>query len=1421
MRSRESRISLRTLSFPLVVIRDMEESRVETGGDEKSLDLSDRPAKEIEPGTPLTGKGKRRSALPAFICLSVLLISVVGCLIAFTQQAEPALWELQGGDIYEVKREQTSQTEGLDQGRRLGAMDDPSVLVSSIFVLASNYNEVDLVVFMGQIDSVKSQGIFSLFSGDDDEERDKRRGKTLPLVRVLAEAKSGRIKRIQAPFRADKLMVQIAENIASDLLLNRDPQVYLPLSQHKVSSGAGEKTCQYPEVRGGQELCPEFEVGNTVNETVYTKVFSTAGAGRRLDASASSFNARQSAYVNKHTGRLDKTCTIGNLTVELVSGGPEPQNLLIQQASATRFTLVAKALSKSDISLFQYLIERRLEMVDITSTFYEKKDRELATTGLTSVPIFNLLGFKVRLETELRALPQALNVTVSLVADGIARVVLASGLIGGDVVTAVKKVQSLSGFAQLTVNETLALLGTYSGTGVDVWKQALGTANAGIWTELNKLSAGSPDFLASVNASLQLTNQTIQQVITNYTTTIRKEITFYTTQLNSLNDSLVANSTQVAGLNQTLYTYIFQADEIYSRIQDMLGRQSDSRLQQESLRTLIAATRASIIGKPGWVNFNTSLWEYQGNLTAWRDLTREIEGKLGALAVELQKDGERYNAILGTQVVALQDQVNTQLVPLYEKYNELVNQQSSLIGEYGAYNDTIQSILPVLAQLEDSLAQATTDTDREMLRMQKTDLLAEIAADQAEMDNIQVKLDLVDADITNQKALIDAVLQVYQSLGYSEASHQKETLGSNLAIVGQLAEDVVPQLMAAIAADMLVMSRTQASNMTLDEEKDWINSEMAALNSTLQALSSLQVALRSLCSGVSSSLAEVTSLTATYPSGYFSTADTLITTLTVWKSSTFSRLSYVQSLLVTSLAPIQARLEGSNATAVMLFSGIPDQIAGTEAVDIARATYVLQIYQAQYNSLIIYSEVTIPEILEDLYKRLTGINQWITIANTTLIEAINNKTIGNPLVPELQTKLQNLTIILESIQNHTFVWRNVFNHSSFLNLSALFQMQGSNNQSNCNVTEIQREMNEAKDKIQADVLGNSKTLAEQTSAFASAFVNIDSVQSVTVTVATGGFLNFTHISAALGDLWKSFNRVDQLLWSVESELQRNVTSMLSYVNTTQTTTLDSSALNAILTTISSLESLYSVSFIYPVNVTYSPIDPVILNQTSVLLSTFTVAPLILLYEQQFSASLSLIQSVVLNCSLYINTYISQYTAPMVIVTENSVESSLVLGPLCTPLGCVAMAATMAIVVDGQVGISYDNDGFYAIFSPLTRCSFDGVGLLTFAGTRIQVDLHALSPISPRYRIGVHKQARGYFIEGQVSTSFEASLQLLKTRYSKVVDLGCWCVRDGKAQRRLCLTWQTLYFKQPLLLLKLSYRAGQSTTVIANQTIDMA
>ena len=1417
MRSRKSSISLRTLSFPLVVIRDMEESRAETGGDEKSLDLSDRPVKEVEPGIPVKDKGKRRSALPAFICLSVLLISVVGCLIAFTQQAEPALWELQVGDIYEVQREQVSQTEGLDQGRRLGAMDDPSVLVSSIFVLASNYKEVDLVVFMGQIDSVKSQGIFSLFSGDDDEERDKRRGKTLPLVRVLAEAKSGRIKRIQAPFRADKLMVQIAENIASDLLLNRDFQVYLPFSQHKVNSEAREKTCQYPEVRGGQELCPEFEVGNTVNETVYTKVFSTAGAGRRLDSSASSFHARQSAYVNKQTGRLDKTCTIGNLTVELVSGGPEPQNLLIQQASATRFTLVAKALSKSDISLFQFLIERRLEMVDVTATFYEKKDRKLGTTGLTSVPIFNLLGFKVRLETELRALPQALNVTVSLVADGIARVVLASGLIGGDVITAVKKVQSLSGFAQLTVNETLALLGTYSGTGVDTWRQALGTANAGIWTELKKLSTGSP--LASVNASLQLTNQTIQQVITNYTTTIRQEITFYTTQLHSLNDSLVANSTQVAGFNQTLYTYIFQADEIYSRIQDMLGRQSDSRLQQASLRILIASTRASIIGKPGWVHFNASLWEYQGNLTAWRELTREIEGKLTALAVDLQKDGERYNTILGTQLVALQDQVNIQLVPLYEKYNALINQQSSLIGEYDAYNNTIQSILPVLAQLEDSLAQATTDTDRDMLRMQKTDLLAEVAADQAEMDNIQVKLDLVETDIANQKAVIDTVLQVYQSLGYSEASHQKETLGSNLATVRQLAEDVVPQITAAITADMLVMSHTQTSNMTLDEEKDWISSEITALNSTLEALSSLQMALRSLCSGVSSRLADVTNLTTTYPVGYFSTANMLISALTVWKSSTFSRLSYVQSLLVTSLAPIQTQLEGSNATAAMLFSGIPDQIAGTEAVNIAQATYVLQVYQAQYHSLYVYSEVTIPEILEDLYKRLKGINQWITIANTTLIEAINNKTTGNPLVPELQTKLQNLTIILESIQNHTFVWRNVLNHSSFLNLSALFQIQG--NQSNCNLTEIQREINDAKEEIEADVLGNSKAFAEQTSAFTSAFVNIDSMQSVTVTVATGGFLNFTLISAALEDLWRAFNRVDQLLWNVESELQRNVTSMLNYVSTAQTTTFNSSALNAILTTISSLESLYNISFIYPVNVTYSPIDPVILNQTSMLLSTFTVAPLILLYEQQFSASLSLIQSVVLNCTLYINTYISQYTAPMVIVTENSVESSLVLGPICTPLGCVSMAATMAIVVDGQVGISYDNDGFYAIFSPLTRCSFDGVGLFTFAGTRIQADLHALSPISPRYRIGVHKQARGYFIEGRVSSSFEGSLQLLKTSYKKVVDLGCWCVRDGKAQRRLCLTWQTLYFKPPFLLLGLRYKAGQTTTVIANQTIDMA
>lgn len=1420
MRSRESSISLRTLSFPLVVIRSMEESRAETGGDEKSLDLSDRPGKELEPGTPLKDSGKRRSALPAFLCLAVLLISVVGCLIAFTQQAEPAIWELQLGDIYEVQREQTSQTEGLDQGRRLGAMEDPSVLVSSIFVLSSTDKEVDLVVFMGKIDSAKSQGIFSLFVGDDDEERDRRRGKTLPLVRVQAEAKSGRIKRIQAPFRADKLMIQIAENIASDLLLNRDPQAYLPFSQHKVSSEAGGRACQYPEIRGGQDLCPEFEVHNTVNETVYTKVFSTAGAGRRLDSSASSFHARQSAYVNKHTGRLDKTCTTGNLTVELVSGGPEPQNLLIQQASATRFSLVAKALSKSDISLFQFLIERRLEMVDVTSTFYEKKDRELATTGLTSVPIFNLLGFKVRLETELRALPQALNVTVSLVADGVARVVLASGLIGGDVITAVKKVQSLSGFAQLTVNQTLALLGTYSKTGVDIWKQALGTANAGIWTELNKLSTGSPDFLASVNSSLQLTNQTIQQVITNYTTTIRQEITFYTTQLHSLNDSLVANSTQVTSLNQTLYTYIFQADEIYSRIQDLLGRQSDSRLQQASLRTLIAATRASIIGKPGWVHFNTSLWEYEGNLTVWRVVTREIEGKLRGLAVELKKDGDRYNYILGTQLPTLQDQVNIQLVPLYEKYNELITQQSSLIGEYSAYNDTIQSILPVLAQLEDSIAQATTDTDKDMLRVQKTDLLAEIAADQAEMDNIWVKLDLLETDITNQIALIDTILEVYQSLGYSEASNMKETLGNSMGTVEELAENVVPQLIAAITTDILILSHTQASNMTLDEEKDWISTEISALNSTLEALSNLQIALRSFNSGISSNLADVTSLTTN--NGYFSTANRLISTLTLWKSHTFSRLSYVQSLLVVSLTPIQAQFEGSNATTVMLFNGIPNQIASTEAVDIAQAMYVLQIYQLQYNSLIKYSEVTIPEMLEDLYKRLKGVNQWITVANTTLIEAINNKTISNPLVPELQTKLQNLTIILESIQNHTFIWRNVLTHSSFLNLTALFQLQSNSNQSNCNLTEIQREMSTAKEKIQADILGNSKALAQQSSAFASAFVNIDSMQSVTVTVATGGFLNFTHISAALEELWRAFKGVDGLLWNLESELQRNVTSMIAYVNTAQTTTFNPSALNAIFATIHSLESLYNISFIYPVNATYSPpIDPVILNQTSVLLSTFTVAPLILLYEQQFSASLSLIQSIVLNCTLYINTYISQYTAPMVIVTENSVEASLVLGPICTPLGCVAMAATMAIVVDGQVGISYDNDGFYAVFSPLTRCSFDGVGLFTFAGTRIQADLHAVSPISPRYRIGVHKQARGYFIEGQVSTSFEASLQLLKASHKKVVDLGCWCVRDGKAQRRLCLSWQTLYFKPPLLLLGLRYRAGQTTALIANQTIDMA
>jgi len=176
---------------------------------------------------------------------------------------------------------------------------------------------------------------------------------------------------------------------------------------------------------------------------------------------------------------------------------------------------------------------------------------------------------------------------------------------------------------------------------------------------------------------------------------------------------------------------------------------------------------------------------------------------------------------------------------------------------------------------------------------------------------------------------------------------------------------------------------------------------------------------------------------------------------------------------------------------------------------------------------------------------------------------------------------------------------------------------------------------------------------------------------------------------------------------------------------------------------------------------------------------------------------------------------------MVKVTENSVQSSLVLGPLCTPLGCVAMAATMAIVVDSQVGVSYDNDGFYATFSPLTRCSFDGVGLLTISGTRYEVDLHALSPISPQYRIGVHSQASAYFIDGKVSTSFNASLQLVKTRYGKVVDLGCWCVQDGKAKRRLCLTWQTLYFLPPSLLLQLTYKSTQTTTSMASQTIDMA
>lgn len=1399
----------------------MEESRVETGGDEKSLDLSDRPAKDIDSVSPLPTSGKRRSALPAFLGLIVLLFLVVGCLIAFTQQAEPALWQLQVGDVYEVQREQTSQTEGLGSGRRLGDMTDPTVLVSSVFVLSSDWKETDLVVFMGQIDSVKSQGIFSLFSGEEDEERERKKGRTLPLVRVFAETNSGRIKRIQAPFRADMLMVQIAENIASDLLLNRDSQVYLPYSQHKVSSEAAESACKYPEIKGGQELCPEFEVTNTVNETVYTKVFSTIGNGRRLESSASTFSARQSAYVNKHTGHLDKTCTTGNLTVQLLRGGQDPQDLLVQQATTTRFSLVAKALSQSDVALFKFLIERRLEMGDITSRlYYQEHDRELATTGLTSVPIFNLLGFKVRLETELSALPNALNVTVILVADGLARVVLASGLIGGDVITAVKKVRSLSGFAQLTINETLALLGTYSGSGVETWRHALGTANTGIWAELHKLQAGSPDYLSSVNVSLQVVNQTIEQVITNYTTTIRQEITFYTTQLHSLNDSLVANETQVAGLNQTLYTYIFQADEIYSRIQDMLGRQRDSRLEASSLRTLIAATRASILGKPAWVHFNITLWEYTENLTSWTTQAGEVKSSLVTLRTGLEAEGVRYSSILGRQITDLQNQVNTQCVPLYQKLNELTALRNSLMGNYNAYNETIQSILPVLEQLEDSIAQATTETDRNMLLAQKADLLAEMALDQSEMDKLQVELDLIDSDIANQNSQLAAVLQAYQSLGYAEAAHQKDILGTQIQLLEQTAEGTVPQLAAAIAANILAMNRTRASNTTLDEEKDWLGNELAVLDSCLQALSKLNSGVRSLRDGMDSDLEKVTNLTITFPSGYFNNADTLINALVYWKSSSYTRLSYVQSLLVSSLAPVQAQFTASNATAAMLFSSIPDQIAATQAVDIGQATYLLQIYQAQYSELLTYSEVTIPEILEDLYKRLNGINQWIEVANTTLIAAIGNKTVANPLVPELQAKVHNLTIVLESILNHTFVWTNVLNQSTFLNLSGLFHLQSSN-WSACNLTEIQRQMNNAEGIIQASILGNSKTLAEQTSAFASAFVNIDSFSPVSVTLATGGFLNFTQIEKALTSLWSLFTSTDELLWGVEAELQRNVTSMLTYVNSTQTSTLDSSDLTALFAAIRSLELLYNITFDYPQNVTYPSISPVILTQVSVLLRTFTVAPLIGLYEQQFSASVSLVQSVVLNCSTFINTYISQYTAPMVMVTENSVEASLALGPLCTPLGCVALAATMAIVVDSKVGVSYDNDGFYALFSPLTRCSFDGVGLLTFAGTRIEVTLHALSPISPQYRIGMHKEASAYFIEGKVSTSFEASVQLLKTGYKKVVDLGCWCVRDGKAQRRLCLTWQTLYFNAPLLLLKLSYRAGQTTTAIANQTIDMA
>ena len=1384
---------------------------------QRSLDLSDTQPKETSPDLPVPSP-QPKSALPAFICLSLLLFTVVGCLIAFSQQADSALWELQVGDIYEVHRENSLQTEGLDQGRELGAINDPTVLVSTIFILSTNRTHTELVVFMGEIDSVKSQGFFGLFSGnEEDEERGKRRGKTIPLVRVLADTKSGRICRIMAPFLADKIMIQIAESIASDLLLNRDPAVYLPMA-HRQQSGGEVRDCVYPEVRGGVEVCPTFEARNTGNETVYTKVLTSAGPGRRLSSSPTSFSARQSSYINKQTGHLDHTYTIGNLTVQILNpNSQEQQNLNIRQQMTTRFSLIAKALSSSDLTLFKYLIERRLEMVDVTDLLYSRNTgRELDTKGLSSVPIFNLLGFEVRLEAELRALPYGLNVTVSLVAGNYARVTLATGVVGGSVFTAVQNVRKLSAFAGLTINETLSLLGKYSTSGVETWQNALNFANLGIWTELNKLQMTSPDYFSALNLTLASLNTTIQTLISNYTTTIREEITLYTSQLQSLNDSGVANQTAVSQLNQTLYTYLLLKDEIYCRIQDLLGKQRDSRQEESSLKGLIAGIRADILGKPAWIAYNQTIWEYMGNLTLWTNTLTTINTRLNSLKNTLLSDGNRYNDLLSIDLQALQNTVNSQLTPLNDRLAPLISQQSLLTSQYDSYNYTIQSILVALADLEESISQTTGD-DQTLLIQQKTDLTEEMKANEGYMEDVKGQLEGVNGDIETVNREINTVIDVYQALGYREAEHQIERLTGEMEVISDIVQGTITTLVAAVQREGTIMRQIKNSNETLDEEKDWLGTELDQINGTLEGIGRVKSALITLESDMNMRLIEVLSLTQTYPSGYFTTANVLITALTSWKTSLFTHLSALQAILVSQLSPIQSELQTSNATSYVLYTDIPVKMASLQAVNTAQATYNLLLYQHQYDMLEIYTEITIPEQLEELYKRLNGTNELITTANTTLIEQINNKTQANPLIPQLKSQIQNVTLIFESIQNRTFNWTSIFTQYNFLNLTYLFSLQNTN-ETQCNLTEIQRQISLSESKITEDILKNSGNLTTQTNNFMNGFVNIE---NVTVTIVTGNFMNFTQISNAMANLWNLFNNTKADLWGIERELEGNVTSMERFINETRDGNGNGKDLEEIFKEIEGMGRMYNVQFLYPKNGSYGQVSKEICNQAMVVISGFSVAPLIRLYEQQFSTSLSLVSSIVLNCSLYINTYLSQYTAPLTLVTENSYYSNFALGPLCTPLGCISLAASMGIVVDSHMGVTFDNDGFYAVFSPATRCTFDGVGILTFCGSRIEVDLNAVSPIQPVYRLGSHKQALTYFVEGEVTSSFSASLQFLKTGYSKVVSTGCWCVRDGKAYRRLCLNWQTLYFQSPSLLFRLSYTSRQKTTLMTNQTLDMA